>query len=209
MNYIEHIKKSLINADNNFSKLTDELLNIEGMSGNKTRHLYNNLLELDDARYLEIGTWKGSSICSAMYKNKANIVCIDNWSEFGGAKTEFTNNFEKFKGDNNAFFIEGDCFKIDVSKLPKFNIFIYDGCNSFDSHYNILNYYYNVFDDIFIFIVNNWNNHRIRSATLSSIIDLNLKIIFKKELIYSNQDNVYTNNRLEWWNGMLITILQK
>ena len=37
------------------------------MTGIKTRHFYNNILNTDDARYLEIGAWKGSSICSAMY----------------------------------------------------------------------------------------------------------------------------------------------
>lgn len=32
---------------------------MDGMSGIKTRHFYNNLLNYYDARYLEIGTWKG------------------------------------------------------------------------------------------------------------------------------------------------------
>ena len=50
MNYINHVQISLINANNNISKLNHELLNMEGMSGNKTR-------------YLEIGTWKCSSVC--------------------------------------------------------------------------------------------------------------------------------------------------
>jgi len=91
-------------------KITNEIINIDGMSGTKTRHFYNNLLNTEDVRYLEIGTWKGSSVCSAMCGNKATVVCIDNWSEFGGPKAEFLINFEKFKGENNATFIENDCF---------------------------------------------------------------------------------------------------
>ena len=75
------------------------------MSGLKTRHFYNNLLNFDDARYLEIGSWKGSSVCSAMYNNNAMIICVDNWSEFGGPKDEFLVNFNKFIGNNNARFI--------------------------------------------------------------------------------------------------------
>ena len=209
MNYINHVQKSLINANNNISKLNDELLNMEGMSGNKTRHFYNNLLELEDARYLEIGTWKGSSVCCAMYKNKAKVICIDNWTEFGGPKEEFLNNFEKFKGDNDATFIEENSFEVDISKLPKINIYMYDGCHKFDSHYNALKYYYNCLDDIFIYIVDDWNTHRIRSSTLSSIIDLNLKVLYKQELIYSNDDNAYSSERNDWWNGMLVIVLQK
>ena len=44
---------------------------------------------MKEARYLEIGTWKGSSICSAMCNNKMTCVAIDNRSEFGGTKKEF------------------------------------------------------------------------------------------------------------------------
>ena len=81
------------NAENEISKVTPELLNMEGMTGKKTRHFYNNLMNKEDSRYLEIGTWKGSSVCSAMCGNKAKVVCIDNWSEFGGPKNEFLQNF--------------------------------------------------------------------------------------------------------------------
>jgi hypothetical protein len=99
MEYYKNIVETAFqNAENNISKITNDIINMEGMSGTKTRHFYNNLLNIEDARYLEIGTWKGSSVCSAMCKNKANVVCIDNWSEFGGHKAEFLVNFEKFKG---------------------------------------------------------------------------------------------------------------
>ena len=110
----QHIETAFENADKGESKITDGLLKMEGMSGKKTRHFYNNLLNINDARYLEIGTWKGSSVCSAMYGNKAKVVCIDNWSEFGGPKSEFLTNFNKYKGVNDARFIEQDCFKVDI-----------------------------------------------------------------------------------------------
>ena len=130
--YLETFYKNLVNtsfanAENNISKITEDILNIPGMTGKKTRHFYNNLLNIADARYLEIGTWKGSSVCAAMCGNKAEVVCIDNWSQYGGPKEDFLLNFEKFKGKNNASFIEDDCYAIDVSKLQKFNIYMYDG----------------------------------------------------------------------------------
>lgn len=62
------------NAENKISKITEEIIKMEGMSGTKTRHFYNNLLNTEDARYLEIGSWKGSSVCSAMCGNKAKVV---------------------------------------------------------------------------------------------------------------------------------------
>jgi hypothetical protein len=41
-----------------------------------------------------------------MFRNKAKIICIDNWSEFGGPKNEFLINFNKFKGDNDAILLK-------------------------------------------------------------------------------------------------------
>jgi hypothetical protein len=64
----------------------------------KQNIFYNNLLKLNDARYLEIGTWKGSTVSAAMYGNKANIVCIDNWSEFGNFYQELQISINEYKG---------------------------------------------------------------------------------------------------------------
>ena len=44
----------------------------------KKQDIYNNICSMKDARYLEIGTWKGSSICSAMCNNKMTCLAIDN-----------------------------------------------------------------------------------------------------------------------------------
>ena len=205
------IETSFQNAENNISKITNDIINMEGMSGTKTRHFYNNLLNTEDARYLEIGTWKGSSVCSAMCKNKAKVICIDNWSEFGGPKSEFLVNFEKFKGDNDAAFIENDCYNIDVSILPKFNIYMYDGNHTNESHYKALLHYYNCLDDVFIFIVDDWNWKDVRDGTIDSIKKLNLKVLYEKE-VRLTWDNSHTPNpqaKDTWWNGIYIAILQK
>ena len=206
------IETAFKNAENNISKITNEIINMEGMTGTKTRHFYNNLLNTKDARYLEIGTWKGSSVCSAMCNNKAKVLCIDNWSEFGGPKNEFLVNFEKFKGENDATFIENDCFKVDVSALPKFNIYMYDGNHSCECHYNALLHYYNCLDDIFIFVVDDWNWKFVRDGTINSIQKLNLKVLYEKEIKTSNNDThpkLGSPEQKEWHNGIYVSILQK
>lgn len=200
------------NADQNISKISDEIIAMEGMSGIKTRHFYNNLLNTDDARYLEIGTWKGSTVCSAMYNNNAKVICIDNWSEFGGPKSEFLINFEKFRGNNDATFIESDCYQVDVSNLPKFNIYMYDGNHTEESHYKALLHYYDCLDDIFIFIVDDWNWIDVRDGTLNSIKKLNLKILYEKEIRTTN-DNSHppwgSPEQKNWHNGIYVAVLQK
>jgi hypothetical protein len=207
-----HIEAAFEKAERDESKITPGILNMDGMSGRKTRHFYNNLLNREDSRYLEIGTWKGSSVCSAMCGNKAKVVCIDNWSEFGGPKYEFLANFNTYKGQNDARFIEQDCYKVDVSQLPKFNIYMYDGNHTKDSHYNALVHYYNCMDDMFVFIVDDWNWQDVRDGTYASFKQLNLTVLFQKE-IRTSYDNTHpptgSKEQVLWHNGIYVAILQK
>ena len=47
---IKHIEYSLSNTNNYVSKITNEILGMDGMSGKKTRHFYNNICSMNDAR---------------------------------------------------------------------------------------------------------------------------------------------------------------
>jgi hypothetical protein len=208
---IETIKKAFENTDNNVSKITQEVIDIEGMSGTLTRHFYNNLCEMEGAKYLEIGSWKGSTTCAALCGNKSTVVCIDNWSEFGGPKEEFLKNFEKFKGENDATFIEKDCFTVDISTLPNFNIYMYDGNHSYDSHYRALKHFYNCLEDTFIYIVDDWNTKTIRDSTKHSIKDLGLEVLYEREirLTWDDSHTPVDFGKKTWWNGIYVAVLKK
>lgn len=217
--YILHIEKALNDAENKISKINEDILKIDGMTGCKTRHFYNNIVNINDARYLEIGMWKGSSICSAMYNNNATIVGIDNFSQFQQDNENIfetlLENTEKFKGVNNVKIINENCFTIDISYLPKFNIYMYDGHHDDIYHYKALEYYYNNMDDIFIYIVDDWNWDGVRNGTIQAINNLNLKILYMKEIITHNDeksneewiDGKYYG--INWWNGMVVYLLSK
>ena len=86
---INHVSNAIKDAQNNTSKLPIKIYNmLEGYSGEKTRHLYNNICSLKNSNYLEIGTWKGSSLCSALHQNNLNCTVIDNFSYGGLAQKE-------------------------------------------------------------------------------------------------------------------------
>jgi hypothetical protein len=201
---IAHVENSLSNTDRLISRITEEILGIHGMSGKKTRHFYNNICSMDDARYLEIGTWKGSSLCAAMCNNSMTCIAIDNWSQFGGPKSEFLMNFGRFKGNNNATFIEKNCWDIDVTTLGTFNIYMYDGNHTATSHFQALDHYLPCLDAEFIYLVDDWNHPPVRTGTLRAIKDNSLGIVYHKE-IYT-QSNSNTN---DWHNGISIFVLRK
>lgn len=212
-NYIEHLEACFNRAEAKQSKLTQEVHEIQGMTGEKTRHLYNNLLSMKDIRYLEIGTWCGSSSCSAMYKNSADVVLIDNFSGFGSPREQCMANIEKLKGINRVTFIDADCFSIDISQFKlRFNVFLADGDHSEESHFKYINYYLPVLEDVFILVVDDWNWLPVREGTYRGIETNNLNVLWKKE-IRLTQDNAYTYSQEEasttYWNGVSAFLLKK
>ncbi len=217
-----HLCKSIEKAELYNSKLINELFLIEGMTGKKTKHFYNNLLELEGSKYLEIGCYKGSSTCASLYGNSSNIVCIDNWHDFLENERqnkidskkpieEFLDNIKKYKGNNDIIFFNEDCFNIDTNKIGKFDIYLYDGDHSYESQYNALKYYINNMEDIFIYIVDDWNDEPVRRGTFDAIKDLNLENIWNHEIRLTD-NNKHTPPEIAhetWWNGVYICILKK
>jgi hypothetical protein len=212
--YISLIESAYQTALKEDSKVCKEILDMDGMTGKMTRHFYNAVCSSPDTRYLEIGTWKGSSICSAMYKNTGKFICIDNFSEFSQASTrvELLKNLTTFRGDTDVTFIEENSFEVNLNELPKFNIYLYDGDHSREAHVKALTYYISCLDDTFIFIIDDWNWYDIRYATKDAIEQLGLKVLYYKE-ICTTYDNTHPEpdnpEKIKWHNGMGIYVLQK
>lgn len=214
MNLRDHLHRSFEKAENEDSKITREILDLEGMTGVMTRHFYNNIVSGEGIRYLEIGTWKGSSVCSAMYGNNAQIVCIDNWCGFnddGSVKAELISNVERFKGNNTIQVIEGDCFSMDVSKLGKFNVYLYDAGHTAEEQKKALTYFYDCLDDEFIYICDDWDWADPRKGTFDAIEELGLEIVDSVERSLNEGDSwkpiLYAQST--WWNGIWAAVLRK
>ena len=157
MSYIESIEKALENLNNH--KLSNDVFNLHGMSGKLTRIFYNNLINfIECPRYLEIGVFLGSTFISALYKNTLErAVCIDNFEEFKeGSSSLLHSNIVNICGEQTYNLIEGDSFDkktIEQCKeLGPYNIYMYDGHHSKESHYKALIDYIDCLDDTFVHI---------------------------------------------------------
>ena len=204
--YKKYIDLCLLKSDVYNSKLTNDILLLHGMSGFKTRYLYNNLCSMSDTRYLEIGSWKGSTLVSAMFKYPHGyFLAIDNFSEFNdneNVKDIFYSNVHKYKY-GALDIIENDCFSVDISKINrKYNILMYDGYHDYKAHFNILKYYFDVLDDTFIYIVDYYNWYFVQNATRDSIKDTCIIHYEITKLTEGNDENDY-------WNGIYIAIFSK
>lgn len=210
------------------TKIPDWIRFMPGMSGRKYRYLINNLVSLiKDARYLEIGSWTGSTVCSAIYGNKVKTVCIDNWSQFNNTedipyqrvlniknpKKEFEINTKKVISEKINFkFIESDFRKINYNEVDKFNIYVFDGPHEIKDHYDGVAIVQPSLDDIFILIIDDWNLEEVRKGTFNAFGDLGISIISKID-IKTTQNNVmpklFHSHYSDWHNGYFIAVCKK
>tara|TARA_Y100000741_G_scaffold308378_1_gene251463 strand:- start:357 stop:986 length:630 start_codon:yes stop_codon:yes gene_type:complete len=191
-----HIKNSIIKSLKGISNINKEIKEIDCMFDVNMKHFMNNLCNINDCRYLEIGVYKGGSLCSAIYKNK-NIKClgIDNFSQFDKYKLNkqiVLDNIDKFKNNNNIILVEADCWKINTKLLKKFNIYKYDGMHNELCHYKAINNYINNLDDIFIYIIEVWNNINIQNGFKKALKDNKLEVLYSEsfESKYNNKLNI-------------------
>lgn len=225
MALIHHICDSILKARKGISKIDPnsengkQLLEYEGYTGTRTRHFYNNICrsdKLENIKYLEIGTWNGSSSISAIYENKLTGLFIDNWCQFGGDPNIFKENLTKYGNDDSSYYLlEQDCWKVDINELNDvgpFNIYLFDGDHAELDHFESLRYYYPVLEDIFIFMVDDWNWPNVRDGTMRAIDQLNLHVLFRHEEFVSEDElegMPEHHGKKTWWNGIGIFLLSK
>jgi hypothetical protein len=212
--YVSLIKDSL---DNQTSKLPNWILEMDGMSGVKYRHFINNLINsLKDPRYLEIGCWKGSTLCSAIFGNKVKSYCIDNWSQFDGPKDIFYKNIQKCTdecADIKIIFKEADFRKINYTEIEKYNVYFFDGPHEEQDQYDALMLVQPALDDEFIFICDDWNWEKVKNGILNAIKKLNLDVLFSIDIKTTDdgshppENNARQNSN--WHNGYYISVLRK
>lgn len=204
-----HVETCLTKTNNYDSKIMPVILAIDGMSGVKTRHFYNNICDMVDARYLEIGTYNGSTICAAMCGNNMTCTAIDYFD--GDVKTNAETNVAGCCGDCTPTIINQDCWTVDVNTIGPFNIYAFDGANTYDDYYKALDEYLPCLDAHFIYIVDDWNLHHVRNATNKAIADNNLTVVYEHFEITSYNGNHARPNGInsDWHNGIGIFVLSK
>ena len=195
------------------SKLPDGVLTMPGMSGRQYRKLINKLVEITpDARYLEIGSWAGSTACSAMYGNTCKLLCIDNWSEFGGPKETFHQNIDTYGNDNIDFnYIESDYESVDYSQVGKYNVYLFDGPHKEQDQYLGISLTQAALEDTYTLVVDDWNWDFVRNGTLNALKELNQTVI-SSVIVKTTQNNAHPTIHgpdSDWHNGYFIAVIKK
>ena len=84
-------------------------------------------------------------------------------------------------------FTDSDCFNVDKSRIQQpINVYFYDAGHTAEDQYNALDYFYDVLEDEFIYICDDWSHPEVREGTNRAIKDTNLQTINQWEPDYNH-----------------------
>jgi hypothetical protein len=207
------VKNSFDQAQAGRGKLDKRLLSFRGASGRKYRLFINTLIgSLSDARYMEIGSYTGSTLSATIAGNKVTALVIDNWSLFGGPVKDFMHNVATFRGPAaRVSILESDFRAVDYQHIGKFNVYMFDGPHTDQDHYDAVNLALPALDDSFVLLIDDWDWGQVRSGTLRAIHDNGLKLDLSIE-IRTTLDGTTPPigaERSDWHNGYLLAVVSR
>lgn len=221
------IREALEDAYNEKSALPETVLSMEGMTGRMTRHFYNSLIRRvadfkGDGKlvnYLEVGTWKGSSLISALHGNKKRTVAtvVDNWSEFNGPRDEFKDNVARLLDDETKkklTVLDQDCFSVKIPaqlQASSVDVYLYDGGHSYEEQYRGITHFAAALADVAVVLVDDWNWSATRKGTKDGLRDASLEVVYKQEVRHT-YDGTHSPNELavnQFWNGIGIFVVKQ
>lgn len=221
MDLIKHIDDSIEWGKLEVSKLTQDILDIHGITSNKVRCFLNNICNIDGANYLEIGVFRGATFCSAIYGNDIYATAIDNFmspnltprgvsQKIGNyykhnidilPQEEFLNNVKRFGNTDKISVYKTDYQIFDFKTLSAADIIFYDGETKFHDQYTALTNILPIISDQTILIMDDWNWD---SGAFEQFLDKSeLNLFHSKQIFTSGEDPD------DFWNGLGIFLIGK
>jgi hypothetical protein len=182
------------------------------MSGQKYRSFINAFVRSSgDARYLEVGSWAGSTATAALFQAKAKALCIDNWSLFGGPRSQFFSNIETVLTPNIDFeFLEKDFRSVDYTAIGKFNIYLFDGPHEYSDQYDGVMLAQPALDNRHLLIVDDWNWVQVRAGTLQALKETGCAVESSIEVhtpLDSDGNPALGGKKSDWHNGYFMGVI--
>jgi hypothetical protein len=206
---LELLNRSIHEANiRKFWPVRRKLRFIDGMSGQSYRYVLNRMLSVDK-NYLEIGTWRGSTACSALDGNQISAWLIDDWSEFGGPAGDALKNVSEFVGlESRLNVISNDFKKVDYSALidGEVDTYLFDGPHSREDHINGVKVINQLRFDTLVFIVDDWCWEDVREGTLAGLEEVHATVVFKVEILPKSKKRFQFSR---WHNGYCFFILDR
>ena len=213
--FVDMILESINASACGVSNFDESTFDISGLSSNRVRHFLNSLCSNEGIKYLEIGSYLGSTFCAAIEGNELEAYAVDNWATDNlqpaeneteierASYQDFRENAKRYKGDSKVRIINADCKNLVPEDLnSKVNLVFYDGDHSYDGQLESLQTVKDLVEDTFILILDDANFAGVVESAEQFVRQNNFSILFEQKLL-----NAIESDKM-WWNGLHILVLQ-
>jgi predicted O-methyltransferase YrrM len=220
------IKECLRLAQEEVSGIPDYALQITGMSGIVYRRFINNYIRtLTDPRYLEVGVFQGSTLCSAIGSiDNIKAIGVDNYTESyphysTTPEQDARRNIEAVKTETADVQLLNQSFEsFDPALYGPYDVYMYDGWHEEESQYQGIVRVAPHLADISLVVVDDWNDNNIfeveykgvkytsreKAGTYRAFDDSNLEILYKIE-VETGENPMFPS---PWHNGYGIFLIK-
>lgn len=214
------VESALDNARKNKSKATPMRA---GFAGTAFRHFLNNLGSVHGVRYLEVGTYNGTSLFSFVQGNENTIgraVAIDSWEQknvpyilrsISAIKDSVIEALRLHKYDKVVTVIAKHCWDVSSNEViaalgGKANVYFYDAGHTARDHYVAIPHFLSSMESTFILIVDDWSWTSVKRGTYSALTSMPVEIVAELSIDTINSD---PDHNPQWHNGVGVFILRK
>lgn len=215
-------------SDKDQSKIGERERELFGLSSVRLRSFMNNVCSKEDTKYLELGVYRGATLLSALYGNKAlKAIGVDNfkyeerelkrWASEGdiwpNMKTQLTANIDRYKepglpiDTTNLTMIQDDFENIDYTNYGKFNVIFFDiSAPTVDQYKTFFNKIMPALMSESIIIFSNYSNENHSKAINEVLTDLpaGLSVSWKR-----NRTSSGLSDSTKYYSGILILGTEK
>jgi hypothetical protein len=218
---VRQAERAIAEAEQGRSGLPEAVLALEGYSSPTVRHFLNNLCRFPAANYLEVGTWKGSTLMAASYGNAGRFTAIDDFShhvqsrrEGQAARAQLGRVRRRFRGHCRVRFHDSDCWsEALLPRLPRdVNVYFYDGRHTYEDQHRAFTHFEPVLAREYVGVVDDWNRPYVRQATRDALAELGHETVWERELFtrgWFRQHLTGVWKGPHWFNGLLVAVLRR
>ena len=214
--YVYHVLDSLDKSGRYESKFDADSYDIEGLTSDRVRHFLNNLCSMEEAKYLEVGSYAGSTFFAATMNNDIPSFAVDNyicnvsparldvkWNGYSAPKKKFLNNRKKYKSGKLIDKHIQDVNLFDLGNT-KVNVVFYDGSHEYKDQKKALETVLPLTDDTFILVIDDANFKDVVESAKQFISDNKLTSLYENQLLTTKYEDATS-----WWNGLFVAVLKK
>ena len=165
-------------------------------------NLAANYLE-DGEVYLEVGAWKGTSICGAAIGNDdKTFITVDDFSLFGGSMDECLRNIARYT-TGNVQLVNRSYWTLltDPSFKPKVGVYFYDGGHEYWDHWRAIERSEPLLANEALVLIDDASWSRVRAATNAFVVS-HPRFEFAARFPMQSPSGT-------WWNGLDVIVYRR